>query len=51
MLEGRRLSELSGREQAARQLTAGLDSGDAGLITPGKELPGGWGRESLEELT
>lgn len=50
MLEGRRLSEMSGREQAARQLTAGLDSGDAGLITPGKELPGGWGRESPDGL-
>lgn len=37
-------SELSGREQAARQLTGGL--GEA-AITPGKELPGGWGRESF----
>lgn len=47
-LDGRRLSEMSGKEQAARQLTSGLDgASDGGLITPGKELPGGWGRELI----
>jgi hypothetical protein len=37
-LEAKKAADLSGREQAARQLAGGLE-------TPGKELPGGWGRE------
>ena len=49
--DGRRLSDLTGREQAARQLTgtAGTSGlvGDGGEMTPGLELPGGWGRELL----
>jgi hypothetical protein len=41
-LEAKKAADLSGREQAARQLAGGLE-------TPGRELPGGWGREySLE---
>jgi hypothetical protein len=40
--EGRRLSELPGREQAAKQLAGTTE----GVATPGKELPGGWGGES-----
>lgn len=47
--EGRRLSDLSGREQAARQLmgTAGAGTGSNNSVqsTPGIEMPGGWGRE------
>jgi hypothetical protein len=49
-LEAKKAAELSGREQAARQLAGpGLAAGPSELdvITPGKELPGGWGRESL----
>lgn len=42
--EGKSLSELSGREQAARQLAGTVGSTEE-VITPGKELPGGWGRE------
>ncbi|KIR62384.1 hypothetical protein I314_03323, partial [Cryptococcus bacillisporus CA1873] len=43
----RRPSDVSGREQAARQL-AGLvpdtmETASAGSSTPGQELPGGWG--------
>ncbi|WWC91545.1 uncharacterized protein L201_006491 [Kwoniella dendrophila CBS 6074] len=47
--DGRRLSDLSGREQAARQLVGNTlqppsnSRQDSGLITPGLELPGGWG--------
>ena len=41
-IDGKRLDDLSGREQAARQLTGTADD----VITPGHELPGGWGRES-----
>ncbi|WVR00324.1 hypothetical protein IAU59_007467 [Kwoniella sp. CBS 9459] len=52
--DGRRLSDLSGREQAARQLgatavppnvsaSAGAGAGGGGEITPGLELPGAWG--------
>jgi len=42
------LSELSGREQAARQLTGTASAvGDGGEMTPGLELPGGWGREYI----
>jgi hypothetical protein len=37
-LEAKKAADLSGREQAARQLAGGLE-------TPGRELPGGWGRE------
>jgi hypothetical protein len=41
-LEAKKAADLSGREQAARQLAGGLE-------TPGRELPGGWGRKySLE---
>ncbi|OCF32178.1 hypothetical protein I316_06092 [Kwoniella heveanensis BCC8398] len=47
--DGRRLSDLTGREQAARQLAGtavppnvGTAPG-AGEITPGLELPGAWG--------
>lgn len=44
-LEAKKVSDLGGREQAARQLAGpGLPVG--GTDTPGKELPGGWGRES-----
>ena len=39
-LEAKKAADLSGREQAARQLAGGLE-------TPGKELPGGWGREYI----
>ena len=46
--EGRLLSALPGREQAARQLTGTAGTvGDGGEITPGLELPGGWGSESF----
>ncbi|WWC64400.1 uncharacterized protein I303_107010 [Kwoniella dejecticola CBS 10117] len=48
--DGRRLSELPGREQAARQLVGNTLAAapvnsrtDSGLSTPGQELPGGWG--------
>jgi hypothetical protein len=41
-VEGRRLSDLSGREQAAKQLVGSTGEQAA---TPGQELPGGWGRE------
>ncbi|OCF61105.1 hypothetical protein L486_00749 [Kwoniella mangroviensis CBS 10435] len=48
--DGRRLSDLSGREQAARQLAGNAipshpfnQRKDSGLSTPGQELPGGWG--------
>jgi hypothetical protein len=46
---GKHLEEMSGREQAAAQLgiLTGLAAGTSGTITPGKELPGGWGREFL----
>jgi hypothetical protein len=41
-LEAKKAADVSGREQAARQLAGGLE-------TPGRELPGGWGRKhSLE---
>ena len=36
-------SDLSGREQAARQLLSTANT--SGQITPGLELPGGWGGE------
>lgn len=46
----RRPSDVSGREQAARQL-AGLvpdtETASAGSSTPGQELPGGWGGKFL----
>jgi hypothetical protein len=42
-LEAKQAAEVSGREQAARQLAGGAS---APLETPGKELPGGWGRKS-----
>lgn len=38
----RPVSDLTGREQAARQLAGGVQSD---VMTPGKELPGGWGRK------
>lgn len=38
----RRVSDLTGREQAARQLAGNVQTD---VITPGKELPGGWGRK------
>ena len=41
-LEAKNAAELNGRQQAARQLAGGLE-------TPGKELPGGWGREYFLE--
>nr|XP_019010153.1 uncharacterized protein I206_04621 [Kwoniella pini CBS 10737]OCF48934.1 hypothetical protein I206_04621 [Kwoniella pini CBS 10737] len=48
--DGRRLDELSGREQAARQLVGNTLTAapanirtESGLSTPGLELPGGWG--------
>ncbi|WVW85977.1 hypothetical protein I302_108015 [Kwoniella bestiolae CBS 10118] len=45
--DGRRLSDLTGREQAARQLAGNAIPinvrQDSGLSTPGQELPGGWG--------
>lgn len=52
-LEAKKAADLSGREQAARQLAGpGLAVGSSGdVITPGKELPGGWGRESCPPLT
>lgn len=43
-LEAKNAADLSGREQAARQLAGGAA---APVETPGRELPGGWGRESL----
>lgn len=47
-LEAKKASEMSGREQAARQLAGpGLSTGTSEVSTPGKELPGGWGRASL----
>lgn len=46
-LEAKKAAELSGREQAARQLAGpGLSRGVSEASTPGRELPGGWGRES-----
>lgn len=46
-LEAKKAADLSGREQAARQLAGpGLSRGSSELSTPGRELPGGWGRES-----
>lgn len=47
----RRPSDVSGRQQAARQL-AGLvpdtiETASAGSSTPGQELPGGWGGRFL----
>ena len=41
-LEAKNAAALNGRQQAARQLAGGLE-------TPGKELPGGWGREYFFE--
>ncbi|WVF73149.1 hypothetical protein IAT40_007968 [Kwoniella sp. CBS 6097] len=41
--DGRRLSDLTGREQAARQLAGTAVPPTAGEITPGLELPGAWG--------
>lgn len=46
-LEAKNAADLSGREQAARQLAGpGLGSSAVPAETPLKELPGGWGRES-----
>jgi hypothetical protein len=45
-LEAKNAADLSGREQAARQLAGpGLGSAAPPAETPLKELPGGWGRE------
>ena len=45
-LEAKKAADLGGREQAARQLAGpGLSRGASELSTPGRELPGGWGRE------
>ena len=50
--EAKSLNEMSGGEQAARQLGGGLNvegsasgSGISAASTPGLELPGGWGCE------
>jgi hypothetical protein len=47
-LEAKKAADLTGREQAARQLAGpGLATGAPPVDTPGRELPGGWGRKSL----
>ena len=43
--DGKELDELSGREQAARQLAGTFQAAPPGAITPGQEMPGAWGRE------
>ena len=53
--EGRRLTDLSGREQAAVQLTGTSEAGGAstqgantpGITSPDLEMPGSWGRTFL----